>query len=134
MIKTFIFVLLFSTTLLAAGSYSDNNSDNVASSSAEDQINKLYNKAYELVYAKKFDKSIKLLKKIAKRNDLGLMKADIYNLLGYSYRKNDNPDLDKAFESYKIAIEVDPEHLGAHEYLGELYFCLLYTSPSPRDS
>ena len=49
------------------------------------------------------------------------MKADVYNLLGFSYRKSDNPDLDKAFESYNIALEANPEHAGAHEYLGELY-------------
>ena len=91
------------------------------SASASDQIKNLYDKAYDLVYAKEFDKSLKLLKKIAKRNDLGDMKADVYNLLGFSYRKNDNPDLDKAFESYKVALEANPEHAGAHEYLGELY-------------
>ena len=124
MIRLFVFTLLFSTGVLAAGSYSNDDSNNVSSSSAEDQITKLYNKAYELVYEKKFDKSIKLLKKIAKRNDLGKMKADVYNLLGFSYRKIENPDLDKAFASYKIAIQVDPQHVGAHEYLGELYLTL----------
>ena len=116
MIKIFIFTLLFSTSILAASTESTD-----TSASASDQVNKLYDKAYDLVYAEKFDKSLKLLKKIAKRNDLGEMKADVYNLLGFSYRKNDNPDLDKAFESYKIALEANPEHAGAHEYLGELY-------------
>ena len=92
--------------------------------SASEQVTKLYNKAYELVYNKKFDKSIKLLEKIAKRKDLGEKKADVYNLLGFSYRKHSEPDLDKALESYKIALEINPEHLGAHEYLGELYITL----------
>tara|TARA_Y100000768_G_scaffold207134_1_gene156086 strand:- start:568 stop:990 length:423 start_codon:yes stop_codon:yes gene_type:complete len=96
-------------------------SNDDTSASASDQIQKLYDKAYELVYAEKFDKSLKLLKKIAKRNDLGNMKADVYNLLGFSYRKSNNPDWDKAFESYNIALEANPEHAGAHEYLGELY-------------
>ena len=31
-----------------------------------------------------------------------------------------NP-LDKSFAAYMMAIEIDPSHLGAHEYLGELY-------------
>ena len=116
MIRIFIFTLLFSSSIFAASTESTD-----TSASASDQVNKLYDKAYELVYAEKFDKSLKLLKKIAKRDDLGEMKADVYNLLGFSYRKNDNPDLDKAFESYKIALEANPEHAGAHEYLGELY-------------
>ena len=116
MIRILIFTLLFSTSIFAASTESTD-----TSASASDQVNKLYDKAYELVYAEKFDKSLKLLKKIAKRDDLGNMKADVYNLLGFSYRKNDNPDLDKAFESYQIALEANPEHAGAHEYLGELY-------------
>ena len=119
MIRIFIFTLLFSTSIFAASTESTD-----TSASASDQVIKLYDKAYDLVYAEKFDKSLKLLKKIAKRNDLGEMKADVYNLLGFSYRKNDNPDLDKAFESYKIALEANPEHAGAHEYLGELYLKL----------
>ena len=117
MIRIFLFTLLFSTSVFAAATKSNDDT----SASASDQIKNLYDKAYDLVYAEDFDKSLKLLKKIAKRNDLGDMKADVYNLLGFSYRKNDNPDLDKAFESYKIALEANPEHAGAHEYLGELY-------------
>ena len=117
MIRILLFTLLFSTSVFAAST----ESSDTTSASASDQIKGLYDKAYDLVYAEKFDKSLKLLKKIAKRNDLGDMKADVYNLLGFSYRKNDNPDLEKAFESYKIALEANPEHAGAHEYLGELY-------------
>ena len=121
MIRIILTILFLSSASFAAGtSYDDDNS----SVSASEQVTKLYNKAYELVYNKKFDKSIKLLKKIAKRKDLGEKKADVYNLLGFSYRKQSEPDLDKALESYKIALETNPEHLGAHEYLGELYITL----------
>ena len=121
MIRIILTILFLSSASFAAGtSYDDDNS----SVSASEQVTKLYNKAYELVYNKKFDKSIKLLEKIAKRKDLGEKKADVYNLLGFSYRKQSEPDLDKALESYKIALETNPEHLGAHEYLGELYITL----------
>ena len=121
MIRIMFTILFLSSASFAAGtSYDDDNS----SVSASEQVTKLYNKAYELVYNKKFDKSIKLLEKIAKRKDLGEKKADVYNLLGFSYRKHSEPDLDKALESYKIALETNPEHLGAHEYLGELYITL----------
>ena len=52
-----------------------------------------------------------------------MKKADVYNLLGFSYRKHNEPNLDKALESYKIT-RGKPKHLGAHEYLGELYITL----------
>lgn len=45
--------------------------------------------------------------------------ADIYNLLGFSLRKS--KDYKSAYTYYQKAIEYDPAHKGAHEYLGELY-------------
>ena len=118
MIRILLTLLFISSTSFAAGTSYD---DSETSISASEQVTKLYNKAYELVYYKKFDKSIKLLEKIAKRKDLGEKKADVYNLLGFSYRKHSEPNLDKAFDAYQIALEANPEHLGVHEYLGELY-------------
>jgi Tfp pilus assembly protein PilF len=47
--------------------------------------------------------------------------ADIHNLLAFSYRKQAEPNLPKAFEHYKIALQIDPKHKGAHEYIGEAY-------------
>lgn len=47
--------------------------------------------------------------------------ADAHNLLGYSHRKKATPDLAKAFEHYKRALQIDPRHKGAHEYIGEAY-------------
>ena len=125
MIRILLTLLFISSGVFAAASSDDSSS----SMSAGEQVTKLYDKAYELVYYKKFDKSIKLLEKLAKRKDLGDKKADVYNLLGFSYRKHSEPNLDKAFAAYQIALEVNPEHLGAHEYLG----CLLYTSDAADD-
>jgi Flp pilus assembly protein TadD len=45
--------------------------------------------------------------------------ADVQNLLGYSHRKSGN--LDAAFPHYARALELNPKHLGAHEYVGEAY-------------
>ena len=45
--------------------------------------------------------------------------ADIYNRLGFSLRKS--KDYKSAYTYYQKAIEYDPAHKGAHEYLGELY-------------
>jgi Flp pilus assembly protein TadD len=45
--------------------------------------------------------------------------ADLQNILGFSYRNLKRYDL--AFKHYKRAIELDPRHRGAHEYIGEAY-------------
>ena len=47
--------------------------------------------------------------------------ADAHNLLAYSYRKQAKPDLAKAFEHYNTALKINPNHRGAHEYIGEAY-------------
>lgn len=45
--------------------------------------------------------------------------ADAHNLLGYTYRKRPSPDMAKAYQHYDVALKLDPNHKGAHEYLGE---------------
>lgn len=45
--------------------------------------------------------------------------ADIQNLLGFAYRNSGQ--LDAAFKHYQRALQIDPRHRGAHEYLGEAY-------------
>ena len=44
---------------------------------------------------------------------------DVQNLLGYAWRKSGNLDL--AFKYYNEALRLNPEHRGAHEYIGEAY-------------
>ena len=48
--------------------------------------------------------------------------ADFLNLLAYSNRKLGN--FDTALDYYLRALEIDPDHRGANEYLGELYLQL----------
>ena len=45
--------------------------------------------------------------------------ADVYNLTGFSLRKTG--DYKQAYTFYRKALDFDPEHKGALEYLGELY-------------
>lgn len=45
--------------------------------------------------------------------------ADALNLMGYSLRKTGQTDL--ALQYYTRALTLMPNHLGANEYLGELY-------------
>ncbi len=44
---------------------------------------------------------------------------DILNYLGFAHRKLEK--FDQAQDYYAAALELDPDHLGATEYLGELY-------------
>lgn len=46
--------------------------------------------------------------------------ADWNNLLGYSLRKKQPPDLVGAEKYYQAALKIDPEHRGALEYYGKL--------------
>ena len=52
--------------------------------------------------------------------DLRSMKpsADVYNLMGFSLRKSG--DYKQAYAYYRKALDLDPTHKGALEYLGEL--------------
>jgi tetratricopeptide (TPR) repeat protein len=45
--------------------------------------------------------------------------ADVYNLMGFSLRKTGDPK--QAYTFYRKALDFDPKHKGALEYLGELY-------------
>ena len=45
--------------------------------------------------------------------------ADIQNYLGYAYRNAGKMDL--AFTHYGRALQLNPRHRGAHEYVGEAY-------------
>jgi len=114
-----ILILLLFVSFNAIGAGTSSSTDD--STQTADQIIKLYELAEKHIDNQSYNKSLKLLKKLTKREDLGTKRADIYNLLGFSYRKLENPDLDKSFAAYMMAIELDPSHLGAHEYLGELY-------------
>lgn len=45
--------------------------------------------------------------------------ADLQNSLGFAYRNLKQYEL--AFKHYRRAIELDPRHRGAHEYIGETF-------------
>ncbi|MBV8796577.1 MAG: tetratricopeptide repeat protein [Hyphomicrobiales bacterium] len=45
--------------------------------------------------------------------------ADVYNLLGFTLRKTG--DFTTSLSYYKKALDLQPEHKAAREYLGELY-------------
>ena len=47
--------------------------------------------------------------------------ADYHNLYAYSLRKSGTSEMDLVFKHYNEALRIDPQHRGAHEYIGEAY-------------
>jgi tetratricopeptide (TPR) repeat protein len=60
--------------------------------------------------------AIPLFQKVVARDEKN---ADAFNWLGYALRNQG--DYEKAFVAYNRALEINPKHRGAHEYLGEAY-------------
>jgi len=67
------------------------------------------------IKAEKYDQAIKQLQAA---NDTS--SADWNNLMGYSLRKKQPPDLVGAEQYYQTALKIDPNHRGALEYYGKL--------------
>ena len=68
------------------------------------------------IEAKDWNAAVKALTAAAQRD---ARNADVQNLLGYAYRNAGKLDL--AFQHYKRALQLDPRHIGTHEYIGEAY-------------
>jgi len=66
--------------------------------------------------AKQWETAIRMLSSAALRDTRN---ADIQNYLGYAYRHTGQMDL--AFKHYDRALQLNPRHRGAHEYVGEAY-------------
>jgi tetratricopeptide (TPR) repeat protein len=71
------------------------------------------------IEAKNWDAAIRSLWSASLR-DPG--NADIQNYLGYAYRKSGQ--LYPALAHYRRALELNPRHRGAHEYVGEAYLMM----------
>jgi Flp pilus assembly protein TadD len=75
-----------------------------------------YSAARKAIAAEQWDEAIARLRKAEVRHP---EHADLQNYLGYAHRNL--KQLDAAFRHYKRAIELEPRHRGAHEYIGEAY-------------
>ena len=93
-----------------------------AGSSSSIDANQEYLKAENLIKSEKYENAIKALNNLLSESPDGYTKADLYNYLGYATRKQKNPDFELAEEHYLKALELDSDHIGALEYLGELYY------------
>jgi tetratricopeptide (TPR) repeat protein len=108
-----IVLLAFSSPIFANGGGGGGSSSGGNSSTTQQN---LYQQAKKLVDGGQYAKAIPLLQKsIQQKGEY----ADALNLLGYSNRKLG--DMAKAMTYYTKALNKEPEHLGANEYMGELY-------------
>ena len=82
--------------------------------------------AREHIAGKRWQAALDELKKVNARSD-----ADWNNLMGYTSRKLAQPDLAAAEGYYNEALRINPRHLGALEYSGELY--LMKGEPAKAD-
>ena len=118
---TILFLILFSTSSFAAGSSDDSSSKKVKTN---------YEKAVESIkFAKKYEKKgkdqkakkryEKAQKFLLKSNKEKPNQADTLNYLGFTTRKLG--DYENGEKYYLMGLEIDPNHTGINEYLGELY-------------
>ena len=124
MIKKFFLILSFFTILLT-NSYSAGSSDDSSS-----KVKSNYDKAVTIIKsAKKYEKKGKTEKAIKryekaqkiliKSNNKNPNVADTLNYLGFTTRKLG--DYDAGEKYYLQGLEIEPNHVGINEYLGELY-------------
>ena len=99
---------MLSLNVFAAGSDDDNT---IAKPGA-------YKKAIKLIKKEDYSKAIIVLEKILSKTKYQ-KDPDILNEYAFALRKSG--DLAKAEIFYNKALNIDPEHKGALEYLGELY-------------
>jgi tetratricopeptide (TPR) repeat protein len=123
LIYTLLLILALTNNSFAAGSSGDNDGGSVAKISN-------YTKAKNLIKAaKKYEKKGKVekaKKRYAKAQRLLLksnlkkpLQADTLNYLGFTTRKLG--DYKKGEEFYLQGLQIEPNHNGINEYLGELY-------------
>jgi len=121
LIYTLLIIIALTNNSFSAGTSSDNDSSPKVSD---------YTKAKKLVKAaKKYEKKGKIekaQKRYAKAQKLLLksnkkkpLQADTLNYLGFTTRKLG--DYEKGEEFYLQGLQIEPNHNGINEYLGELY-------------
>ena len=125
MIKKYLFTSFFLSILLVFNAFAAGSSDSGSSKTktqydmAVSHINaaKKFEQKDKLDKAKKrYEKAQKLL---IKSNKKFPNKADTLNYLGFTTRKLG--DYENGEKYYLQGLEIEPNHIGINEYLGELY-------------
>ena len=120
--KILILFLILSFNNQVFGAGSDSSSD-TSETGLYDQAVKLVKRAGKLEKKDKKEKAKKLytqaFKKLENAYTSNKSNPDILNYMGYTSRKIGN--FDQAEKFYLTGLNIDPNHNGINEYLGELY-------------
>ena len=111
-----VFVLTSAQMGMAAGGSSSSSSSSYSNSMSAPEDP--FAKAYQLIAGKKYAEAYKELKSVDAPNK----SDDLNNLLGFTARKSGN--LEAAAKYYDKALEINPKHVGALQYQGELFITL----------
>lgn len=115
--RTFSLLAALVVAASAGGAFAMGNDP--APSSSQPAGDPDYGRAKAMIEAKKYGEAIPVLQQVVARNPKN---ADAYNLLGFATRKSGNPQ--GSLQYYTTALQIDPKHLGANEYIGEAYLML----------
>ena len=119
LIYTLLIIIALTNNSFSAGTSSDSSDGTSDYTKAKNLIKaaKKYEKKGKVKKAqKRYAKAQKLLLKSNKKNPL---QADTLNYLGFTTRKLG--DYEKGEEFYLQGLQIEPNHNGINEYLGELY-------------
>ena len=108
LVKLFVVIFSMSGSCYAAGSYGTSQNISLNMESAQNFIEK-----------KNFAAA---LKELQIESQINSSNADVWNLIGFVSRKLEKYVVSE--KAYKRALEIDPNHKGALEYMGELYLTL----------
>ena len=127
MLKILVSLLFISSGSFTFAAGTDSGSSTDSSSSSNEKttksidVNVEFHRAKKLIYKKKYERGLETLKSIEEETPFGYTKADLYNYMGYASRKQKIPNYKDAENYYLKALSFDKNHVGALEYLGELY-------------
>ena len=117
------FLTLLTLILLSTNSYSAGSSNDGGGKSNYDKAVTLIKAAKKYEKKGKAEKANKRYEKaktlLVKSNKKKPNQADTLNYLGFTTRKLG--DFENGEKYYLLGLEIDPNHVGINEYLGELY-------------
>ena len=114
---TFFLLLTFATQSFAAGTSSSDKKPSYKNAVKLIEAAKKYESKDKMDKAlKRYKKAQKILLELDKKKPL---QADTLNYLGFTTRKLG--DFEAGEKYYLLGLQVNPNHVGINEYLGELY-------------
>ena len=114
---TFFLLLIFATQSFAAGTSSSDKKPSYKNAVKLIEAAKKYESKDKMDKAlKRYKKAQKILLELDKKKPL---QADTLNYLGFTTRKLG--DFEAGEKYYLLGLQVNPNHVGINEYLGELY-------------